>query len=102
MQKLNIPKEIQVGGQKVKVDFCDELGGKLGKCCAFNGFIKIANGIDGCLQTDSSKLNTFIHECVHLVLDTMGREDLSGDETFVSSFAGFATEIITSIKKDES
>ena len=83
MQKLNIPKEIQVGGQKIKVDFCDELGGKLGKCCAFNGFIKIANGIDGCLQTDSSKLNTFIHECVHLVLDTMGRGDLSGDETFV-------------------
>lgn len=33
--------------------------------------------------------------------DTMGRGDLSQDETFVSTFAGFATEGIVSILKQK-
>ncbi len=44
-------------------------------------------------------LNTYIHECIHVILDTMGMDDLSGDEKFVSTFAGFATEGIVSILK---
>ena len=39
--------------------------------------------------------------CVHAILDTMGRADLSNDEAFVSSFAGFATEGIVSILKQK-
>ncbi len=35
---MKLPKEIQIGGQIVETQFCDELGGKLGKCCCYNGY----------------------------------------------------------------
>ena len=96
---MELPKEIQIGGQVLTTQICNELGGKLGKACVYNGYIKIATNVDGTIQTNSSMLNTYIHECVHAILDTMGRDDLSGDEKFVSTFAGFATEGIVSILK---
>jgi hypothetical protein len=96
---MELPKEIQIGGQILTTQICEELGGRLGKCCCYNGYIKVATNIDGCTQTESSMLNTYIHECVHAILDTMGRADLSNDEAFVSSFAGFATEGIVFILK---
>ena len=67
----------------------------------YNGYIKIATNVDGTIQTESSKLNTYIHECVHVILDNMGRDDLSSNEAFVSTFAGFATEGIVSILKQK-
>lgn len=96
---MELPKEIQIGGQVITTQICEELGGRLGKCCCYNGYIKIATNVDGSTQTESSMFNTYIHECIHVILDTMGRSDLSNDETFVSSFAGFATEGIVSILK---
>ena len=94
---MELPKKIQIGGQILTTEMCDELGGKLGTCCVHNGYIRIATNIDGCIQTESSKFNTYVHECIHIILDTMGRSDLSQDEVFVSSFAGFATEGLVSI-----
>lgn len=98
---MKIPKKIQIGGQILETQMCEELGGKAGKCCIFNGYIKIADSLNGMKQTDTSKLNTYIHEVVHTILDTMGRDDLSNDEVFVSSFAGFATEGLISILNDK-
>ncbi len=97
---MKLPKEIQIGGQILHTELCENLGGKLGRCCVYNGFIQIASNIDGTFQTESSMLNTYVHECVHVILDTMGRDDLSKDESFVSSFASFATEGIVSILKN--
>lgn len=96
---MELPKEIQIGGQVITTQLCEELGGKLGQCCPYNGYIKIATNVDGSTQTESSMINTYVHECVHAILETMGRVDLSNDETFVSSFAGFATEGLVSIIK---
>lgn len=98
---MEIPKKIQIGGQILETQMCEELGGKLGKCCLFNGYIKIATNVDNTKQSETSILNTYIHEVVHAILDTMGRDDLSRDEVFVSSFAGFATESIVSMLKRE-
>lgn len=98
---MELPEKIQIGGQVLTTQICEELGGKLGRSCCYNGYIKIAANVDGSIQTDSSMLNTYIHECVHAILDTMGRSDLSSDEVFVSSFAGFATEGIISILKQK-
>ena len=98
---MELPKEVQIGGQILVTQLCEELGGKLGRACCYNGYIKIATSIDGSQQTESSMLNTYIHECVHVILDTMGSDDLSGDEKFVSTFAGFATEGIVSILKQK-
>ena len=98
----DITERIQVGGQDVKVEFVETIeGGSLGECMLGSGYIKIANNAKGYSQTDTSKLNTFIHECVHLILDAMGECELSGNERFVNSFAGYATEIIRSIIKQK-
>lgn len=97
-----IPPAIQVGGQDVVVKFVETIeGGSLGESMSSSGYIKIANNAKGYTQTDTSKLNTFVHECTHLILDNMGRSELSQDEQFVSTFAGFATEILRSIIKDK-
>ena len=93
-----IPSYIQVGGQIVEIKFVDTIeGGSLGESLTCGGYIKIADNSKGYKQTDDSKLNTFIHECTHLILDNMGRDDLSRDEQFVCTFSGFATEILKSI-----
>ena len=97
-----IPDHIQVGGQDVIIKFVETIeGGSLGESMPSSGYIKIANNAKGYTQTDTSKLNTFVHECVHLILDTMGESEMSGNERFVNSFAGYATEIIRSIIKDK-
>lgn len=99
---MYIPDQIQVGGQDVKVEFVETIeGGSLGECMLGSGYIKIANNAKGYSQTDTSKLNTFIHECVHAILDTMGESEMSSNEKFVNSFAGYATEIIRSIIKQK-
>ena len=99
---MYIPDHIQVGGQDVVVKFVETIeGGSLGESMSSSGYIKIANNAKGYTQTDTSKLNTFIHECVHLILDTMGESEMSGNERFVNSFAGYATEILRSIIKQK-
>ena len=98
---MKIPRRVRIGGQVLEVSQPKDLDGKLGKCCLGNGFIKIAETFDGMEQSETSKLNTFQHEVIHGILDTMGRSDLSGDETFVSSFAGFLTECVYSMEEEE-
>lgn len=99
---MYIPDQIQVGGQDVKVEFVETIeGGLLGECMISSGYLKIANNGKGYTQSNTSKLNTFVHECVHLILDTMGESEMSGNERFVNSFAGYATEIIRSIIKQK-
>lgn len=100
---MKIPKKIRIGGQEIVVTQPKTIGGtKLGICSPAGGYIKIAETFDdGIAQSESSKINTFWHEVTHVILDTMGREDLSGDETFVSCFSGFLTECIASIEESE-
>ena len=90
-------KNFKVGGQEVKVIEVENLDGKLGECCLAAGWVKIADKFKGESQSESSKLNTLYHEMTHAILDTMGRDDLSADEVFVSSFSSFLTEALTSL-----
>ena len=90
---MKIPCRLRVGGQLLEVEFSQNIeGSKLGKCCLSAGMIKIAQTFNGIKQSESSKMNTFFHEVVHAICDTMGRADLSGDEVFVNTFASFMTE----------
>lgn len=96
---MKIPKRIRIGGQVLEVTQPKVIeDGKLGKCCLGNGYIKIAETFDGLDQSESSKMNTYWHEVVHAILDTMGHSDLSRDEMFVCSFAGFLTECVYSME----
>lgn len=97
-----IPKSFTVGGQDIEVLNQSTIDGdKLGEACLWNGTIKISEIYKGNKQTESSKFNTFHHELIHLILDTMGEYELSANERFVNSFGGFLTEAVKSYKYDE-
>ena len=87
---VKIPSLIHIGGQDINIEFVDNIeGDKLGQCSVSEGYIKIAMSCLGRTQGGSSQLNTFWHEVVHCVLDTMGEQELSANEKFVCCFASF-------------
>lgn len=96
----NIPTELVVGGQHIDVNIVDRLSSDvLGVCLLASGYIKIAKTTtDGEQQSETSMENTFFHELVHLILDTMGETELSVNEKFVSTFASFLYGAIKSFK----
>ena len=98
---MKLPKNIQVGGTDIDVLMVSDIeGGLMGESLLCSGTIKIARSAKGYLQSDSTMLNTFIHECIHMILDSMGETELSGNEKFVNTFAGFTTEIVRSIMRE--
>ena len=50
-------------------------------------------------QSESSQVNTFIHEVVHGVLDTMGEDKLAYNEKFVNTFSSLLVDVIEEIVK---
>lgn len=98
---MKIPKKISIGGQEIEIKFFPNLEGTLGKCCLANGLIRIAETFDGLAQSPTSIENTYWHEVIHAILDTMGETELSGNEKFVCTFAGFLTECIHSMENNE-
>ena len=94
-----IPNKLKVGGQDIDVVFQNTNNSdKMGECCLWNGTIKIFELYKGEFQTESSKLNTFYHELIHAILDTMGEYELSSNERFVCAFSGFLCESLRSFK----
>lgn len=88
-----IPSEISVGGNTISVNIKDRLETDiLGECCLSEGLINIAKTSYGKKQCEDSQVNTFYHELTHCILDTMGENELSGNEKFVSCFSSFLCE----------
>lgn len=89
-----IPDFIQVGG--VRIDVLNVMrcaNNNLGKCCVAESKIEIADIWDkDRQQSDESKRNTFYHELVHCILDTMAESDLSKNEKFVCVFSSLLNE----------
>ena len=97
---FRFPSAYYVGGQRIEVSFVDYLSdnrlGTTSLCC---GEIKIANKVhEGRDQTPSSKFNTFWHEVVHTILDTMQENELSENEKFVGVFSSMLCEILNSVE----
>lgn len=104
MADFKIPAKFTVGGQEITVKTVKKLrGGVLGECCISDGRIDLAlTSDDGYLSVSSSSMqNTLFHELVHCILDTMGDKELSANEKFVCSFAGFLTEAMRSMEYDK-
>lgn len=98
---MKIPNKIRIGGQDINIINKDRIENDyLGDICVAEGTLRIADNFGTSKQSDSSKFNTFIHEVVHMVLDSMGETELSQNEKFVNTFAGFTTEIIRSILRE--
>ena len=95
-----IPNKIRIGGQDIIIENKDRLEGDcLGEICIAEGILKIADNFRNCKQSDSSKVNTFIHEVVHGVLDSMGKFELSKNEEFVCTFTSLLIDPIEDIIK---
>ena len=95
-----IPKKIRIGGQDISVVNKERLDNDiLGEICLAEGVLKIADTFRNIKQSESSKINTFIHEVVHGVLDTMGEFELSANEKFVSTFSSLLVDTIEDIVK---
>lgn len=94
------PRQIKVGGQRIEVrdvERCDS--NNVGEAHTYCGYIEIAHKFNkDDVQSPDSKLNTFYHELVHVVLTNMGENDLNDNEKFVSTFAGFLTEAMADAK----
>ena len=97
---MKIPSKIRIGGQDVEIRIVDHIEDeKLGQICMAEGKLLIADNFSTRKQSESSKANTFIHEVVHGILDTMGENELSGNEKFVSTFSSFMVDVIEEIIK---
>lgn len=93
-----IPDKIRIGGQDVNIIKEDRLDdNRLGTICMAEGVLRIADNFSNLKQCESSKINTFIHEIVHGILDTMGESELSGNEKFVSTFSSLLIDPIEKI-----
>ena len=95
-----IPKKIRIGGQDISVVNKERLDNDiLGEICLAEGVLQIADTFRNIKQIESSKINTFIHEIVHGILDTMGESKLSKNERFVCTFASLLVDPIEEIIK---
>lgn len=95
-----IPDKIRIGGQEIRVVNEERLDdNKLGTICVAEGVLRIADNFNNLKQCESSKINTFIHEVVHGILDTMGESELSGNEKFVCTFSSLLIDTIEEIVK---
>ena len=95
-----IPKKIRIGGQDISVVNKERLDNDiLGEICLAEGVLQIADTFRNIKRSESSKTNTFIHEIVHGILDTMGESKLSKSERFVCTFASLLVDPIEEIIK---
>ena len=95
-----IPKKIRIGGQDISVVNKERLDNDiLGEICLAEGVLYIADTFRNIKQSESSQINTFIHEIVHGILDTMGESKLSKSERFVCTFASLLVDPIEEIIK---
>ena len=97
---FRFPSAYYVGGQRIEVSFVEHIPndhlGTSSVCC---GEIKIANKVgEDKDQSPSSKFNTFWHEVVHTILDTMQEDELSKNEKFVGVFSSMLCEVLNSFE----
>ena len=97
---MEIPGKIRIGGQDIFVGSVERIeDDKLGQICVAEGKLLIAGNFSTRKQSKSSMANTFVHEVVHGILDTMGETELSGNDKFVSTFSSFLVDVIEDIIK---
>lgn len=99
IDNIKIPVRYTVGGQDMEVEIVSPdspIGDQLGLCKISSGKVYIASN-----QTETSMQNTFIHELIHTILDTVGRPELSSDESLVCSVAGVVLEALRSMEFDD-
>ena len=97
---FNIPKAFTLGGVEHVVEIQQAVGYEqdFGQYDPVRKVIQIAQTCRGRGVPQSFQQQTFLHELVHAILNTMLKDDLNDDESFVNTFASFLNEAINTMK----
>lgn len=97
---FKIPKSFSLGGVNHAVEIQQVVGSSqdFGLYDPIGRIIKIAE-TSGLRDIPASlQRQTFLHELVHAILNTMRKDDLYDDESFVNTFAAFLNEAINTME----
>ena len=89
-----IPKNIEIFGKSIEVknvrDLKDDAGAELdGYCILQDQEIHLHSSLKG-----DFKIVIFLHECIHMILDSSGHEKESKNETFVRTLSEGLYQVI--------
>ena len=95
-----IPTYCELGGQEIQtvIDADKTNSQTLGYSVPTNGTINICKTVQGIKQTHSISQNTYFHELVHLILQTIGEMELNDNEKFVQNFGTVMFEFFRTAK----
>jgi hypothetical protein len=96
---MKIPYEFNLGAHKITVRKNLRLKDCYGEWFTYKKEIQLARP-----KKDWSEFfafQVFVHEAVHAVLETMGRQDLSENEAFVDGLSEAITQVILTSKFEE-
>lgn len=98
--KFEIPATFTLGGVEhvVEIQHTVRDGQDFGQYDPIRKAIQIAQTCGSRLVPQSFQQQTFLHELVHAILNTMRKDDLYDDESFVNTFASFLNEAISTMK----
>lgn len=87
---INIPEQFTLLGKKIRViidnDYCQE-NGFVGEADFTEKVITLCDTIYGKKLKKAEKEQTYYHELVHMILDSMKRHNLKYNEDFVEEFS---------------
>lgn len=98
--KFEIPATFTLGGVEHVVEIQQVVGYEqdFGQYDPARKVIQIALTSRGRVLPQSFQQQTFLHELVHAILNTMRKDDLNDDESFVNTFASFLNEAINTME----
>lgn len=83
-----IPKKFTLGAIEYTVKVVPHINNRvMGDCSIVDKTILLAENSISRKTSEIGMEQTLYHEVVHSILDEIGRDDLSSDETFVQSFS---------------
>ena len=97
---FNIPKAFTLGGVEHVVEIQQVVGYEqdFGQYDPVRKVIQISQTCRGRGVPQSFQQQIFLHELVHAILNTMSKDGLNDDESFVNTFASFLNEAINTMK----
>lgn len=95
-----IPTYCELGGQEIQTIIDDNTcnAGTLGYSTPADGTINICKFVQGVKQSHSVSQNTYFHELVHLILQTIGEMELNDNEKFVQNLGTVLYEFFRTSK----
>ena len=94
--EFKLPKSFEIGGMTVEVILDPNLletHGAYGMMDMDRGKLFMQDDLSGDVQAI-----TFHHEVVHMILNTLGKSDLNGDEGFVDGLANLLWQALKTAK----